>query len=237
MREQQSCSRKQALSQTPQGGSPHDSSRSWGWKLPTPPWPPRSETKKAETQQMAFRDAMEVARSPAMTWEDQVQEEEDKCEGHSSTRGDSQSCPSSPRLEGCDISDISMAEEGPQQHDSDVVVEEEREESMETDAPLDSAKPTPPSEKAMPENLKAEVEEDRRWRKVLTRTHPTTLILMRTSFWGHRPTFLFPGDTLMTPLLSSFPWKMMIYKCCSCTMRMTMSTMTLGLEVNGIGFA
>ena len=31
---------------------------------------------------------------------------------------------------------------------------------METDAPLESAEPAPPSEKAMPENLKAEVEED-----------------------------------------------------------------------------
>ena len=50
-----------------------------------------------------------------------------------------------------------MAEEGPQQRDSNIVVEEE---SMETDAPLDSAAPAPPSEKAMPENLEAEVEED-----------------------------------------------------------------------------
>ena len=31
---------------------------------------------------------------------------------------------------------------------------------METDAPLDSATPAPPSEKAMPEDLNAEVEED-----------------------------------------------------------------------------
>ena len=53
-----------------------------------------------------------------------------------------------------------MAKEGPQQCNSDIVVEEEREESMETDAPLDSATPTPPSEKAMLENLEAEVEED-----------------------------------------------------------------------------
>ena len=28
-------------------------------------------------------------------------------------------------------------------HDSDIIIEEEREESMETDAPLDSAAPTP----------------------------------------------------------------------------------------------
>ena len=148
-------------------------------------------------------------------------------------------CLSSPRLEGCDISDISMAEEDPQQHDSDVVAEEEREESMETDAPLDSAEPTPPSEKAMPVTSRPRLRKTttaRCQRKVLTRTHPMTLIPMRTSFWGHRLTFVFPGDTLMVPLLSSFPQEMMIYKCCSCTVRMTTSTMTLRLEVNGIGF-
>ena len=84
---------------------------------------------------------MEVARSPPMTWEDRVQEEEER-ERHSSTRGDSQPDPSYSPLEGCNVSDVSMAEEGPQQHDSDVIVEEEREESMETDSPLDSAAPT-----------------------------------------------------------------------------------------------
>ena len=162
VREQWSCSRKRALSWTPWGGSPHDSSSSRGWKLPTPPWPPRSETsKKAEAQQMAFRDAMEVAWSPPMTWEDQVQEEEE-CERHSSTGGDSQPCPSSPPFEGCNVSDVSMAEEGPQQCDSDMIVEEEREESMETDAPLDSAAPTLLKEKGISEDLKAKVEEDHR---------------------------------------------------------------------------
>ena len=35
----------------------------------------------------------------------------------------------------CSISDVLMAEEGPQQGDSDVVVEEEVEENMETDEP------------------------------------------------------------------------------------------------------
>ena len=59
-----------------------------------------------------------------------------------------------------DVSDVSMAEEGPQQCDSDVIVEEEREESMETDAPLDSAAPALLKEEAIPEDLKAEVEED-----------------------------------------------------------------------------
>ena len=111
---------------------------------------------------MAFRDAMEVTRSPPMTWEDRVQEEEEECERHSSTGGDSHPDPSSPPLEGCNVSDISMAEEGPQQCDSDVIVEEEREESMETNAPLNSATPTPLEEKAISEDLEAEVKEDHR---------------------------------------------------------------------------
>ena len=88
---------------------------------------------------MAFRDAMKGAWSPPLSWEDRVREEEDEQERRSSTRGDSQPCLSSPWLEGCNVSDVSMAEEGPQQCDSDIVVEEEREESMETDEPLDSA--------------------------------------------------------------------------------------------------
>ena len=97
VREWQSCSRKRALSWTPWGGSPHDSSSSWGQKLPTPPWPPCSETsKKTEVQQTAFRDAMDIAQSRPMTWEDQVQEEEEERERHSSTGGDSQLGPSPP---------------------------------------------------------------------------------------------------------------------------------------------
>ena len=53
-----------------------------------------------------------------------------------------------------------MAKEGPLQHDSDMIIEEEREESMETDTPLDSAAPTPLKEKAIPEDLEAEVNEE-----------------------------------------------------------------------------
>ena len=98
---------------------------------------------------------MAVAQSPPMTWKDQVWEEEER-EWHFSTGGDSQPDPSSPPLEGCDISDVSMAKEGLQQCIPDVIVEEEREESMETDAPLDTAAPAPLKEK----DLEAEVEED-----------------------------------------------------------------------------
>ena len=56
---------------------------------------------------------MDVTRSPPMTWEDRVQEEEEEQERHSSTGGDSQPGLSSLPLEGCNISDVSMAEEGP----------------------------------------------------------------------------------------------------------------------------
>ena len=42
----------------------------------------------------------------------------------------------------------------------DVIIEEEREEGMETDAPLDSAAPVPLKEKAMSEDLKARDHED-----------------------------------------------------------------------------
>ena len=87
-------------------------------------------------------------------------EEEDKQERHSSVGGDSQPCPSPPQREGCNISDISMAEEGPQQCDSDIVVEEEVEESMEMDEPTDSGSPTVLLEKAFPEGPEAEADED-----------------------------------------------------------------------------
>ena len=109
---------------------------------------------------MASRDIMEVAQSPPLSWEDRVQEEEDEQERHSSVGGDSQPCPSPPWMEGCNISDISMAEEGPQQCDSDIMVEEEVEESMEMDEPSNIAAPAPLPDKAFPEGSKAEAEDD-----------------------------------------------------------------------------
>ena len=86
---------------------------------------------------------MEVAQSPPLSWEDWVREEEDEQERHSSIGGDSQPCLSPTRMEGCSVSDVSMAEEGPQQCDSDVVVEEEVEESMEMDEPPNIDAPAP----------------------------------------------------------------------------------------------
>ena len=67
----------------------------------------------------------------------------------------------SPQMEGCNVSDVSMAEEGPQQCDSDVMVEEEIEESMETDEPSNIAAPAPLLDKAFPEGSEAEAEGDR----------------------------------------------------------------------------
>ena len=75
--------------------------------------------------------------------------------------GDSQPCPSPVRMEGCSVSDVSMAEEGPQQGDSDVVVEEEVEENMETDEPPNIDAPAPIPDKAVPETSEPEAEDDR----------------------------------------------------------------------------
>ena len=63
-------------------------------------------------------------------------------------------------MEGCSISDVSMAEEGPQQGDSDIVVEEEVEESMETDEPSNIDAPTPLPDKAFMQSSKAKAEDD-----------------------------------------------------------------------------
>ena len=113
---------------------------------------------------MACTDDMEVARSPPLSWEERVQEEEDEKDRHSSIGGDSQPCPSPIRMEGCGtpISDVSMAEEGLQQGDSDVVVEEEVEENMETDEPPNVEAPAPTPDKAVPETSEPEAEDDRR---------------------------------------------------------------------------
>ena len=156
-----SCSRKQALSRTLWGRSPRDSSSSWGRKLPTPPQPSRKEmSKRAESPCTAPMDVTEVTQSPPLSWEDRVREEEDEQERHSSIGGDSQPCPFPACMEGCSVSDISMAEEGPQQGDSDVVVEEEVEESMETDEPSNVDAPAPLPDKAFLKSSEAEAEDD-----------------------------------------------------------------------------
>ena len=97
---------------------------------------------------------MEPAQSSSMSWEDWVQEEEEqkRC---SPTEGNPNLGSSPLLLEGDNISDVSMVDDSLLQHNSDVVIEEEREESMETDVPLDSTVPTPLKEKSMSEDFKA----------------------------------------------------------------------------------
>ena len=85
---------------------------------------------------MTFRDAMDLTYSSSMSWEDWVHEEEEQ-ERYSSMEGDPKPGSSPLPLEG--DSDVSMVNESLLQCDSDMIIEEEREEGMETDAPLDSA--------------------------------------------------------------------------------------------------
>ena len=133
-----------------------------------------------------------------------MQEEEDEKDRHSSIGGDSQPCPSPVRMEGCgtSVSDVSMAEEGLQQGDSDVVVEEEVEENMETDEPpnVEAPAPTPikPSRRLLSLKLRMIAEAMSR-KRVRTRTRPTTRTSTRTSFWGRPPMFPYPEGTRMIP--------------------------------------
>ena len=70
-----------------------------------------------------------------MSWEDQVQKEEEWQRRDSSAKGSPDSGSPPPLLEGENASDVSMVDDSPLQCDSDVVVEDEREESMDTDVP------------------------------------------------------------------------------------------------------
>ena len=88
-----------------------------------------------EAWQTAFKEAMELGQSSSMSWEDQVQKEEE-WQRHCSTMEGSPNLGSPPLLlEGDNASNVSMVDDSLLQHDSDMVVEEEREESMDTDAP------------------------------------------------------------------------------------------------------
>ena len=109
---------------------------------------------------MAFKEAMELGCSSSMTWEDQVQKEEEWQRCCSTTEGSPNPGLPPPLLEGDNISDVSMVDDSLLQHDSDVVVEEEREESMETDVPHDSVAPTPLKEKSMSEDFEARDPDD-----------------------------------------------------------------------------
>ena len=146
---------RKGTSWTSRGRSPCNPSGPWDQKLPTTPWPSQDRTvKEPETWQMAFKEAMELGRSPSKSWENQVKEEEwQRCD--SSTKGSPDLGLPPPLLEGDNTSDVSMVDDSPLQHDSDMVIKEEREESMDTDVPASPATPTPLKEMSMSEDFKA----------------------------------------------------------------------------------
>ena len=146
---------------------------------------------------------MEGTQSPPLSWEERVEEEEDEKDRHSSIGGDSQPCPSPIRMEGCSISDVSMAEEGPQQGDSDVVMEEEVEENMEMDESPNVNAPTTIPDKAVPETSEPEAEDDRQSHVLEESTYqnpPHDSDLDEDKLLGPLPlTFPYPEGTQMTP--------------------------------------
>ena len=134
--------------------------------MPTPPQGPwgrtseGSEVPQTEPPQTAFRDTMGSAHSSSLSWEEQVQEEEQQQRG--SAPGDGSRIQSSPDpdapqavSEGGSISDVSMVNDGLIQYDSDIMIEEEREEEMETGAPASPTAPMPPKESPMQQGSEA----------------------------------------------------------------------------------
>ena len=103
---------------------------------------------------------MGSAHSSSLLWKEQVQEEEQQQEGSApggGSRTESSLEPDvpPPASEGGSTSDVSMVNDGLIQHDSDVVVEDEREEDMETDAPASPSAPMPPEESPMQQGSEA----------------------------------------------------------------------------------
>ena len=118
------------------------------------------DTPQTESQKTAFRDAMESNHSSLMLWEDQVWEEEQQKEGSvPGGRSRIESIPEPdmppPAVEGGSASNVSMINDSLTQHDSDIVVEEEREEHMETGAPASPTAPTLPKESPMQQGSEA----------------------------------------------------------------------------------
>ena len=106
---------------------------------------------------------MGINHSSSMSWEEQVQEEEHQEEG--SVPGGESRTGSSPKPdvpppagEWGRASDVSMIDDSLTQHDSDIMVEEEREEHMETDAPASPGAPAPPEESPMQQDPEGTVE-------------------------------------------------------------------------------
>ena len=92
---------------------------------------------------------MELSCSSSMSWEDQVQKEEEWQRCDSSVKGSPELGLPHPVLEEGNASDVSMVDNSPLQHDSDVIVKEEREESMDMDVPASPVAPAPLKETPM----------------------------------------------------------------------------------------
>ena len=88
----------------------------------------------------------------------QKEEEQQRCD--SSVKGSPKSGSSPPVLEEGNASDVSMVDDSPLQHDLDVVVKEDREESMDTDVPASPAAPVPLKEMLMQECFEARDPDD-----------------------------------------------------------------------------
>ena len=78
-----------------------------------------------------------------------MQKEKEQQRHDSSDKGSPKLGSSPPALEEGNASDVSMVDDSTLQHDSDVVVKEEREESMETTVPGSPAVPMPLEEMPM----------------------------------------------------------------------------------------
>ena len=110
--------------------------------------------------QTAFTDAMGSAHSSLLLWEEQVWEEEQQQRG--SAPGDGSRIESSPDSDmpppvskGGSTSNVSMVDDSLIQHDSDIMIEEKREEEMETGASASPTTPMPPKESPMQQGSEA----------------------------------------------------------------------------------
>ena len=88
-----------------------------------------------------------------------MQKEEEQQRHDSSVEG-SPNFSLPPPLEGETASNVSMVDDSPHQCDSDVVIEEEREENMEMDVPASPVVPAPLKEASMGEDFEARDPDD-----------------------------------------------------------------------------
>ena len=159
---------------------------------------------------MAFRDAMELSQSSSMSWEDQVQKEEERQRCYSTTEGSPNLGLPPPLLEGDNASDVSMVDNSLLQWDSDMVIEEEREESMDMDIPASPVAPTPLKEKSMLEDLEARDPNDHcshTSEESTDQNPPHNSDPDEDKLLGPVTDVSILGDIPMTPLLSSSPWE------------------------------